>query len=107
MSYFLCEYQCVNDACGHISESLEVRGAVDYTKPCALCGYSAVRCLSAVRSKTVWGQAATRGKPESRVTPYHLDTEPLGDGMALGEFRKRRSRELRDLRNAEIRGWTQ
>ena len=89
MSWLLLEYRC---DCGVTIESLERRGEEPPTLPCRVCGGTADRAISAVRSKTVWGAAVSTGKSDP-PPPGVMDTRGLAEGMSYAEFRQRRRQD--------------
>jgi hypothetical protein len=91
MSFFLLDYLC--NACGRTVDSLEPRNSPARTILCT-CGGHAVRCLSPVRYKTVWGAAANTGK--SDPTPAFVpDTAVLADRKVKFSEWKNYRRRLR------------
>jgi len=98
MSFAYWDFQC--ESCGAEFESLERRSENVREKPCE-CGGVAKRCLSAVRSMTVWG-AAERGTSQERP-PWALDTRPLADGVSEGEWRKTNRKKAADQRYSQVK----
>lgn len=90
--YVLLEYLCTS--CAQRTESLELRGCPPLAIKCE-CGGIAERTISAVRSGTVWGAAATRG-PHQERPPGALDTRPLAEGMRYDDWRARNQSARRD-----------
>lgn len=91
MSYILVEFSC--PACGRF-ESLVHRPAPPSVKHD--CGEVAGRAISAVKSKTCWASAATRGKPDPAPRPTATDTIPLGEGMPRRDWKEARRKVWRD-----------
>ena len=87
MSIFLVDYLCAS--CEQTFEVFQDSGEVHREMLCE-CGGTASRCLSAVKSKTVWGAAASTGKSDP-PPPGAMDTRPLADReISFGNFRTKR-----------------
>lgn len=93
MSYRSQEYVC---EAGHRTESLERRSRVRRSIPCEVCGETAVRCISAPKTRTVWASAATQGRPEPPPSPLATNTEAIGEGQSVREWRKQRAKVWRE-----------
>ncbi len=92
MSWRLQEYACDR---GTRSESLEPAAALPEWVVCGCCGGRAERAISAVRTKTVWGAAASTGSSEPPA-PGAIDTRPLADRVVqTGQWRSGRREQLR------------
>lgn len=89
---FSCEEHGVFDA-------LIQRGLRE-PQPCPACGRDSEMVMSAPLGRVKLGEV-TRGKVEPAPSPYALDTQPLADGMPLGEFKKQRRKLWDDKRRAD------
>lgn len=99
--FIMLDYHCAR--CGSTFESLEARDDVPATKRCE-CGAAARRCLSAVKTRTTWGEAATRGRPEEPPSPDAIDTRPIAEGtMTVKEWRQKRQAQAREARVKQLR----
>lgn len=100
MSWFLIEYICV---AGHRSESLEERARPSRIIPCETCNTPAVRCISAVKSRTVWACAGAKGKPDPAPCPTATNTIPMGEGQSRKAWKADRAKIWRDYDRARRR----
>lgn len=99
MSLIMLEYLC--EICDERFESLESRSAMPPFLLHPRCGALAERVISAVKFKTKFSEV-TRGKSDP-PPPGTVDTRALAEGMSTNEWRKRRSKERRNKRYAEIK----